>query len=219
MPINTELILARHGEAACNVSGLIGGPGTCTGLTGRGHQQVAQLGQRLADEDPIDVLYTSPRLRTQNTAAILATALNLPPRTDPELRGLDHGTADGHDWSTIKARFGGRPQYRPAVAIADGAEPWNTYLTRTAAALQNLLDRHTGQRILVAAHGETIEAAFAWFLTQPLTEHEAPGLVTSHACLTRWQYHINRFGHAVWMLASHNDTQHLATATTKHATP
>jgi 2,3-bisphosphoglycerate-dependent phosphoglycerate mutase len=41
MAVITELILARHGEAHCNLAGLAGGEKTCTGLTARGRQQVA----------------------------------------------------------------------------------------------------------------------------------------------------------------------------------
>lgn len=217
MPVHTELILARHGEAICNVSGRVGGPHTCTGLTDRGRDQVVQLVRRLAGESPIDVLYTSPRTRTQQTAAIVASALNVTAHTDPDLRGLDHGAADGHLWTTVKTRFGGRPQRYPSVPLAAGAESWNAYLARTGAVLQRLLDRHSGSRLLIAAHGETIEAAFAWFSVQPVSDQETPGVLTNHACLTRWQHHINRFGHAVWMLASHNDTQHRTPATASPA--
>ncbi|MGI8311717.1 histidine phosphatase family protein [Saccharopolyspora hattusasensis] len=214
MPVTTELVLARHGEAACNTAGLVGGPRTCTGLTKRGRDQAARLAARLTTEPAFDVLYTSPRRRTQDTAATLGAALNLRARTDNELRGLDHGTADGHDWTSIKTRFGGRPQRYPHRPIADDAETWNTYLTRTRQTLARLITRHEGQRILIAAHGETIEATFALLLNQHSSETEPAGIITGHASLTRWQQHRNRFGHSVWMLAAHNDIQHLATPTT-----
>ncbi|MDR7303878.1 histidine phosphatase family protein [Haloactinomyces albus] len=213
MPISTELILARHGEADCNVAGLVGGKHTCTGLTDRGHDQVTRLAERLRTEAPVHALYTSPRRRTQQTAAALGKALGLRPHIDHQLRGLEHGNADGSDWATIKTHFGGRPQWRPHVPIAAGAESWNAYLARTRAALEHILTHHEGRRILVAAHGETIETSFVLFHDLPLSETERPGVVTGHASLTRWQRHLNRFGHAVWMLISHNDTQHLTAAT------
>lgn len=209
MPISTELILARHGEARCNVAGLVGGERTCTGLTGRGQDQVGRLASRLRSEDPIDALYTSTRRRCHETARVLSAALRLEIRTDNGLRGLDHGDADGRPWSTVKKAFGGRPQRHPQRPIADGAESWNAYLERTCGALAALVARHHGQRILVAAHGETIEASFVYFLGLPRDEREKPGFVTDHACLTRWQLHVNRFGHGAWMLANHNDAHHL----------
>jgi len=41
-----------------------------TGLTGRGRLQVELLARRLAAEEPCDVLYTTPRRRTQESAAV-----------------------------------------------------------------------------------------------------------------------------------------------------
>ncbi|WP_031470614.1 histidine phosphatase family protein [Sciscionella sediminilitoris] len=212
MSVTTELLLVRHGEAHCNVSGRVGGEGTCTGLTEHGRGQVSRLAHRLRREHattPINALYTSPRRRTLETASLLSEELGLEPHVMPALRGLDHGEADGRPWSTIKTRFGGRPQRYPNKAIAPGAESWNTYLDRCRATLQRILEAHIGERVLIAAHGETIEASFTLFYRLALDGQEHPGQVTSHACLTRWQYHRNRFDHGVWMLAGHNDTRHL----------
>ncbi|OLT46097.1 hypothetical protein BJF85_18120 [Saccharomonospora sp. CUA-673] len=212
MPVTTELILARHGEAHCNVAGIVGGEATCTGLTDQGHAQVRRLATRLKQEHataPITALYTSPRRRTVETAAHLADQLNLETRVEPALRGHDHGEADGQPWTAIKRRFGGRPQRYPDRPIAAGAETWNEFISRCRAALRGILDEHEGERVLIAAHGETIEASFALFLPLPLDDTELAGQITGHSCLTRWQRHRNTFGHDVWMLAGHNDTNHV----------
>ncbi len=213
MPVTTELILARHGEAHCNVAGVVGGEATCTGLTDQGHAQSRQLAARLEREHttaPISTLYTSPRQRTIDTAAHLASRLHLEAHAESALRGLDHGEADGQPWTTIKQRFGGRPQRYPHRPIAAGAETWNAFVARCRAALRVILDKHDGERVLVAAHGETIEASFALLLPLPLDDAELAGQITAHACLTRWQRHRNTFGHDVWMLAGHNDTNHVS---------
>lgn len=219
MTITTELLLARHGEAHCNRTGRIGGHNTCTGLTDQGRNQVGLLSQYLLDvytNPPISVLYSSPRRRTHDTADLLGEALGIAPRIDHNLRGLDHGAADGQPWGKVKTHFGGRPQRYPGRAMARGAESWNDFLVRSQGALQTILDRHAGQRILVAAHGETIEASFAYFYRLPLSADEHSGQITSHGGLTHWQQHRNRFGHEVWMLARHNETGHLHTCPKEH---
>ena len=43
----TRLVLIRHGEAVCNVSGVCGGPQGCEGLTDLGRRQVEALRDRL----------------------------------------------------------------------------------------------------------------------------------------------------------------------------
>jgi probable phosphoglycerate mutase len=211
MSISGELLLTRHGQARCNVAGLVGGPGTCTGLTGAGRDQVGALAARLREEhaaQPISAVYAGPRLRLFQSGQIIAGALGIPLTTEAGLDGPRHGDADGRPWTEIKAAFGGAPDTRPDQPWAAGSETWNGYLQRAASFLRILLARHHGERIVLAAHGETIIAAHVLLLRLP----HAPGagFVTSHGSLTRWQRHRNRLGDERWMLAAHNDTSHLA---------
>jgi probable phosphoglycerate mutase len=210
MSISGEVVLTRHGQARCNVTGLVGGPITCTGLTGAGRDQVGALAARLREEHsarPISAVYTGPRLRLVQSGQIIAGTLGLPLAMEAGLDGPRHGAADGKPWTEIKAAFGGAPDTKPDHPWAAGSETWNRYLHRATSFLETLLARHHGERIVLAAHGETIIAAHVLLLRLP----HAPGagFVTSHGSLTRWQRHRNRFGDERWMLASHNDTRHL----------
>lgn len=210
--VTTELLLARHGEAACNVAGIVGGDRGCTGLTPLGRQQIERLAARLAAEHAerrFDVIYATPRRRVRETAEIVTQVLDLPVVIESDLRGPDHGQADGQPWHEIKTAFGGPPQHDPDQPYAAGAKSWNTYLDRATHTLQTILDRHTGQRVLVLAHGETIQAAHTLLLGLAPGTCRHAGFVTDHACLTRWQRHVNRLDQVVWMLAAHNDTHHL----------
>ena len=212
MAITTELVIARHGEANCNITGIVGGEQGCTGLSPLGHQQATQLAARLATEHhrkPFDAMYCTPRRRVRETADILSSTLRITATVQDQLRGPDHGDADGRPWHHIKTAFAGPPQYNPDQPYANGSETWNQYLARATTALHNILDRHTDQRILIAGHGETIEAAHVLLLQLPPTVRIGLGFVTDHASITRWQTHVNRFDRRVWMLAAHNDTSHL----------
>jgi len=212
MSPTTELVIARHGEAACNVAGTVGGENGCTGLTDLGSHQVTRLAARLAAEHaarPYAVFYTTPRLRVVQTAEIITDALRLTPTVEPELRGPDHGDADGRPWADVKTAFQGPPQHAPDRPFASGSESWNQYLDRATKALQRILDQHDGQRILIAAHGETIEAANNLLLGLPRNACLKLGFVTDHTSVTRWQRPTNRFGRTIWQLVAHNDTRHL----------
>ncbi|MDT5024194.1 MAG: 2,3-bisphosphoglycerate-dependent phosphoglycerate mutase [Micromonosporaceae bacterium] len=95
--ITTELVIARHGQAVCNMLGIVGGERGCTGLTDLGQHQASQLAQRLGTEHgehPFDAFYTTPRLRVRQSAEIVAATLGLSPAIEPDLRGPDHGDAD-----------------------------------------------------------------------------------------------------------------------------
>ncbi|MFI9644617.1 histidine phosphatase family protein [Micromonospora sp. NPDC051925] len=212
MAPTTELVIARHGEAACNVAGIVGGEHGCTGLTDRGREQVTQLAVRLAAEHaarPFSAFYSTPRLRVVQTAEIIKQALHLPSTVQPDLRGPDHGDADGRPWADVKTAFQGPPQHAPDLPYANGSETWNQYLDRATRALQEILTRHDGERILIAAHGETVEAANTLLLALPQDACLRLGFVTDHASITRWQRPTNRFGRTTWQLAAHNDTRHL----------
>lgn len=212
MAVTTELVLARHGEANNNATGTVGGERGCTGLSPQGREQAHRLALRLATEHaehPFDAFYGTPRRRVRDTADIIGQALSLTATVVDALRGPDHGDADGRPWHEVKTAFGGPPQHNPDRPYATGSETWNQYLKRATTALQQILDRHAGQRILIAAHGETIEATHVLLLQLPAEVRLGLGFVTDHTGVTRWQHHVNRFDRRVWMLAAHNDTRHL----------
>jgi probable phosphoglycerate mutase len=209
--ITSELLLTRHGQAHCNVAGVVGGPETCTGLTDLGRQQVKALAARLRDEherSAIAAVYSGPRLRLKESGRIVAEALELTLVVEAGLDGPCHGEADGRPWYEVKNRFRGAPDTHPDRPWAAGSETWNSFLLRATAFLSTLLERHEGGRIVLAAHAETIIAAHTLLLgLSPLTRAT---FITEHASLTRWQQHKNRFGDRRWLLAVHNDTAHLA---------
>jgi probable phosphoglycerate mutase len=95
------------------------------------------------------------------------------------------------------------------VVAADACQGERPYLARVSAALAAIVQRHHGQRILIAGHGETTDAAAMLFLGLAPGFSTRAGFETSHAALTRWQRNRNRLGQEVWVLAAHNDTRHL----------
>ncbi|MEU3164041.1 histidine phosphatase family protein [Streptosporangium sp. NPDC006930] len=209
--ITTELLFTRHGQARCNVDGLVGGPRTCTGLTEPGRRQATLTARRIATEHaevPFTTIYAGTRLRLQQTGEIYAAVLGLPLTIEPGLDGPIHGDADGRPWHEVKTAFGGGPHAHPSRPWAIGSDTWNGYLRRAGVSLTSLIERHDGERVLFAAHGETVLAAHTLLLgLPPGTE---AGFTVDHGSLNRWQLHLNRLGQRRWMLDRHNDTAHLA---------
>lgn len=209
--IITELAFLRHGEAQCNADGLVGGPRTCTGLTNRGYAQVEQAARRLADEHrekPFDALYAGPRLRLIQTGEIISQTLRIPLITDVRLDGPVHGDADGRPWAEVKTAADGGPHAHPDTPWALGSDTWNGYLKRAGAHLARLIEEHEGDRVLFAAHGETVIVAHTLLLGIPLGS--SAGFTVTHGSITRWQHHRNRLDQTRWILDRHNDTSHQA---------
>ena len=80
-----------------------------------------------------------------------------------------------------------------------------------SATLADVLERHHGQRILIAGHGETTDATAMLFLGLTPGYSTRAGFETSHAAITRWHMNRNGLGQELWILAAHNDTRHLGT--------
>jgi 2,3-bisphosphoglycerate-dependent phosphoglycerate mutase len=214
--MSTEVIICRHGEAHCNVAGLVGGEATCTGLTDAGREQVRCLAARLRAEHeggaPFDVLYAAPRRRVRESAEIISAALGLPVHVEERLAGPRHGEADGRPWADLIAEFGGMPRSDPDRPYAPGSETWNEYLARVCGAITGLTRRHPGQRILITGHHETIEASFTLMLGLARDASTRTGFASGHTSLVRWLQRANGFGQDAWVLTAFNDQQHLARA-------
>ncbi|KNB50850.1 histidine phosphatase family protein [Streptomyces caatingaensis] len=214
----TELLLVRHGESQSSRSGTVGGPLGCRGLTAHGRRQTGRLARRLRAEHarrPLDALYAASHLtRVQQSARLVSAALGLDVVTEPGLREADMGAADGRPWREVVAAFGGAPALRPERPLAPGAESWGAYLRRVRAALDRLLERHAGQRVLVVGHGETVAAVSQILLRLPADVRAHTAFVSHPTGLTHWARRPLPWppvpGSALgWALLCHNDTSHL----------
>jgi probable phosphoglycerate mutase len=202
------VVLVRHGEAVCNVSGVCGGHIGCEGLTDRGRGQVETLRDRLAETGElagVDALYASVLPRAIETAELLSPALARPgPHghgrsvvelvTECGLCELHPGKADGMTWAEFTVEF------------APGGESWTGFVNRVAESLDTLAARHSGQLVVVACHAGVIEASM--LAKVPVAgglEGARLQLRTHHASLTTWEIDEGR-----WRLLAYNDAAHLA---------
>jgi broad specificity phosphatase PhoE len=152
----TTLYLIRHGATDANLA-------RPARLQGRRHNPpLARLGVRQAEATrdflairPIDHCYCSPLLRAVQTAAIVAAPHGLTPQPLEALTECDVGTWEGLDWLTIRnldderyLRF----MENPVAHGYPGGESFGDVLHRVAPAIEELLQHHEGDSILVVGH-------------------------------------------------------------------
>jgi broad specificity phosphatase PhoE len=152
----TVLYLIRHGATEANLA-------RPPRLQGRRHNPpLSRLGVRQAEATrdllavrPIDRCYASPLLRAMQTAAIVAAPHGLTPQPLNALIECDVGRWEGLDWQTIRTldpeafqRF----QTHPAEFGYPGGESFRDVYNRVAPVLDELLEIHAGESILVVAH-------------------------------------------------------------------
>jgi probable phosphoglycerate mutase len=208
------MVLIRHGEAVCNVSGVCGGPIGCEGLTDRGRAQIEQLRARLLETGELegaDVLYASTLPRAIETAELVAPSLlgtavdPLRVVTDRGLCELHPGEADGLSWPEFTEKFGTLDwDNDPGQPIAPGGESWTGFVNRVAETLDRLSSAHPGALVVVACHAGVIEASL---LAKIPVDGGLAGarlkLRTEHGSLTTWEIDDGR-----WRLLGYNDVAH-----------
>jgi probable phosphoglycerate mutase len=213
VPGATRLVLVRHGEAVCNVAGVLGGHRGCTGLTPRGVAQAEALRSRLertGELGAVGALYASVLPRAVETARIIEPAFHalregapLEVVEDCDLCEMHPGEGDGLTWDEFVERFG-VPGWDddPDQALAPGGESWTGFVARAAAGLQRVAGAHPGEMVVVVCHGGVIEAAMTTFLPFDGLPRRRSWMRTEHASLTRFE---RPAGGTDWVLYGYND--------------
>jgi broad specificity phosphatase PhoE len=155
----TTLLLVRHGETDWNRDGRWQGHSD-THLNDIGREQALRVAAELHD---VDVVYSSDLARARETAEIIAGALGLDVRFDPRLRERSFGAWEGLTAPEIEADF--REAHARWLAGdgagADDAEPFAAFGARVTGFLEEALERHPDETVLVVAHGGSIRVIHA----------------------------------------------------------
>jgi probable phosphoglycerate mutase len=137
----TMLLLVRHGETDWNAEGKLQGH-TDRPLNDYGRRQARALADRLAGEN-VDAVYASDLSRARETAEILGEKFGLAVVVDPDLREKNWGSWEGLT-----------PDER--LHIEFEGETSEEHRERTLRAVQRIVERHPGGRIVVVTHGGSL---------------------------------------------------------------
>lgn len=151
---NTYLVM-RHGEAESNVRGIVSSKiegSIAYGLTTKGREQVFESGKKLINEG-VDIIITSPLVRTKQTAEIVAEAIGFDTRkiiVDERIKEIDTGVFDGKTageyrgyFSSTLEKFTKRPE---------GGENLLDVKRRAMAFLEDIEKEYAGKTILIVTH-------------------------------------------------------------------
>ena len=159
--MTTSVLLIRH-AAHGDLGERLTGRGPESGLNERGQAQARWLADRLAGES-IAAVYTSPRLRTRQTAAALGR-----PGGAEIVEALDE--IDFGDWTGSSfAGLQGNPVWERwncerSVATVPGGETMVEAQQRAWRFIVSLADRHDGQTVAAVTHCDIIRALVAQVL-------------------------------------------------------
>lgn len=149
---NTYLVM-RHGEAETNVKGIISGSETLYHLTERGRAQVLESAEKLSGRQ-VDLIITSPMLRTLETAEIVRAQLGLSPDQviiDPRIREINPGAFEGRSVLDYREAFPERADFLDTAP--EGGETKREVRQRVGEFIYDLEARYQGKTILIVSHG------------------------------------------------------------------
>ncbi len=168
-----KYILMRHGESENNltdtVSFKVGDPHH---LTEKGIGEAAESACDISGEK-VDLIVSSPLIRTKETAEILASGIGYPKdkiEYDVRLGEFNVGVFDGRTWREYR-RFIGSYQNR-FVKAPEGGETLVDVRKRTLSALYELDKKHEGKTIVIVSHDETLFTLYCGALG---IDHESMG--------------------------------------------
>lgn len=131
----------------------------------------AQMRETVADFAGWDAIVSSPLSRCQAFSRELAEKLGKPLHFDERLKEVGFGEWEGKTAAELKAadpdllhRF----KLDPIGARPAGAEPLPDFHARVGAALQDVLQQHSGKHVLVVCHAGVIRMVLAHALAMPL---------------------------------------------------
>lgn len=164
-----KLIFIRHGESEANVRRIVSNRNLPHGLTEKGRTQVKVLADDLANRQ-VTAIYSSPILRAQETAEIIAELLGVAIQIEDALRegdcGILEGCSDTETWTKVasleKAWDAGDHDHR----IAEG-ESLNDIRARFEPFITQLINVYgnTDETIALISHGAVLHHMLPLVLT------------------------------------------------------
>ncbi|MEK7390553.1 MAG: class I tRNA ligase family protein, partial [Patescibacteria group bacterium] len=152
-----KYFVMRHGEAEFNLTDTVSClPKDNNKITERGRAEVLTTAGKLKKEG-IDLIYSSDLVRAKQTAEIVAGELGIPAENvvyTPEIRELNAGVYNGRAWDEYRKSFNSS-EARFETAVEDG-ETLSALRDRAVKFIYDMEKKHTGKKILVISHGDTL---------------------------------------------------------------
>ena len=159
----TRILAIRHGETAWNVDTRIQGHLDIP-LNEVGLRQAQHLAQTLAQRDAIDAVYASDLSRAHTTACAIAQAMGQSVTAHTGLRERHFGQFQGRTFAEIEVEL---PEHAlhwrkrsPEWTPPGNGESLLMLRERILKTVDELAARHTGQQIVMVAHGGVMDILY-----------------------------------------------------------
>lgn len=203
----TELWLVRHGQTDWNVQKRNMGQQNIP-LNATGIEQANLTADFLLTKhklNPFAAIYSSDLSRTHQTAQAIGTKLDLTIHDDQRLRETKGGIFEGYTPQEFEQKF---PEITKKIRkdptfVIPGAETKEQVITRIMQALQEIVQKYSGQRIIIVTHGGCLNKISRWI------KNNFPQKAPLHSDPENCSINIISITHDLWKIDSWNQIEHL----------
>lgn len=177
--IKTIITFIRHGETEWNVAGKQQGHQN-SDLTSRGIQQAEMIGRYLRTNS-YDLIYSSDLKRALHTAQLINEQLKIPLIKNKNLRERKLGIMEGLTRDEFKIRYS--IEFKRFTSDIDYVIPQGEssrqFYQRTIKSVEEIVDAHPGEKLLVITHGGNLSCIFRRIFDIPLDKKRNFSLLNS----------------------------------------
>jgi probable phosphoglycerate mutase len=199
----TQVIIVRHGQTQWNIKTIRQGH-LDSPLTEQGIAQAKALGERLASET-FTALYSSDLGRALQTAQMIAEATGHNILTDPRLRERNLGIFQGLNGQEIQRKFPEEYRLHRSLGpdyVIPGGESVKQQVERNLEYLNEVAEKHLGERIVLVTHGGVLSGLFRHTFSIPFN---APRRFE----FTNASLNVFNYEEGNWYLQTWGDISHL----------
>jgi len=200
-----RIILARHGHVDWLAPERFRGRAELP-LSDLGRRQAQAVARYIAATWKPDAVYTSPLGRCRETGAEIAAPFRLEVRPVDGLADIDYGEWQGLTRDEAQERWPDETELwfrTPHIAAIPGGETLAGLLSRTSAALRDILWRHPDQTVVLVGHDSVNRVLLLFALEAPLSRYWH---LRQEPCAVNELF----FDNDSFIIGSINQTQHLS---------
>lgn len=153
-----SLYLVRHGEAESNTTGTLSSfpeQRVLYHLTETGRRQVEAVARTLASAG-IERIFSSPMMRTLESASILSGATGIAVEADVRLRETGFGSWEGHDFEVFLKQYPSK-EMRLHDIPEEGIEGFVSIRERLLGFYRERLAPLRGRSVIIVSHGDVLQ--------------------------------------------------------------
>ena len=183
-----KLIFIRHAETQVNVNNVTHKTGDAAGLTQLGLKQAQQL-VNFCQHEKVELVFSSPERRAQETAKIIADSLRLNLEVLSCFTERNWGSWEGQSWTEIEKILNGMSLEERFTFVPPQGESWQHMEDRLIECLE-LVTKQNYRVVAIVTHEGTLRGLMPILLKMPRE--------------TSFNYHFNNGGVTVFDYVSGN---------------